>query len=69
MFSCFGKTTSLEEGKLRIQTINTLLKNWFCVTSCPCSWVSKYLFSSEYKDQNGVNKKSECEISFCFKAS
>ena len=28
-----------------------------------------YIYSSEYKDQNNVKKKSKCEITFYFKAS
>ena len=28
-----------------------------------------YIYSSEYKDQNDVKKKSECEITFYFKSS
>ena len=41
-FFSLGEAISLGEGKLWIQTCETLLKNWPCAISCPNGGVGKY---------------------------
>ena len=42
-FFSLGEATSLREGKPWIQTCQIPLKNWPCVTSCPCGGIGKYI--------------------------
>ena len=42
MFFSLGKSASIGEGKLWIQTCSTPLKNWPCVISYPSGGVGKY---------------------------
>ena len=49
-------------------------KNARCTTVRKSGWSlqhleRQYIYSSEHKDQNDVKKKSQCEITFYFKAS